>query len=237
MTNLVKNSAPPHLHECHFYLPGRPACVFFRQIGIQHQKEQIVRQGKLRRRSEPAILCIKTPAQHLHCLSRKLFPDFFIDIIRVIFRCTDLVNNGIRRGCQSLSVALPFLRDHKKQICKTDHARAGFRRIISPRKERFLCRRHKNAHRPAAASRKRLTDRHIDTVNIGTFFPVYLDGNKIAVQDLRDLLIFKTLMRHHMAPVAGTVTDTQEYRFIFPLCLFKCFCSPRIPVYRVPGVL
>ena len=40
-----------------------------------------------------------------------------------------------------------------------------------------------------------------------------------------------------MAPVAGTITHTDEYRFVFTLRLLPEFFVPFYPVYGVVGML
>ena len=51
----------------------------------------------------------------------------------------------------------------------------------------------------------------------GPFFAVHLDIDELVVHHLSDLLVFERFMFHHMAPVAGGVTNAQEDRFVlFP---------------------
>jgi hypothetical protein len=58
-------------------------------------------------------------------------------------------------------------------------------------------------------------------VNIGTLFPVHLYAYKVTIHYFRYLLIFKTLLFHHMAPVAGRITNTDQYGPVFALQLFQ----------------
>jgi hypothetical protein len=51
------------------------------------------------------------------------------------------------------------------------------------------------------------------------------------------VFVFKAFVRHHMTPVAGTVTNTEQNRFVFGLRALKGFVTPGIPVHRVIGVL
>ena len=97
--------------------------------------------------------------------------------------------------------------------------------------------RHKDGCRPAAAACERLADSHIDTVDIGTFLLVHLDGNKIPVQDCGDLLILEAFVRHHMTPVAGAVTDAQKDRLILLFGPAERLLVPRVPVHGIFRVL
>ena len=76
---------------------------------------------------------------------------------------------------QHRPVGYPFLMNGDQQIPETDHpAACGFGKIGSGEK-RLLISGHKDAGRPAAASRERLTDCHIYAVNVGMFFLVNFD--------------------------------------------------------------
>jgi hypothetical protein len=44
-------------------------------------------------------------------------------------------------------------------------------------------------------------------------------------------------MLHHVAPVAGGISDGQKNRLVFSFCSFKGFFIPGIPIYRVCGML
>ena len=66
ITDLVKNSTPPHAFQCHLHLPKQLIAfqllgILLPQIRIQHQKKKIVRHRKLGRLPESAIPRIKAP--------------------------------------------------------------------------------------------------------------------------------------------------------------------------------
>ena len=65
----------------------------------------------------------------------------------------------------------------------------------------------KDIHRPASPACRHLKKTDVDSVHIGALFPVYLDGNKIWIQDRGNVRIRIGLPLHHVAPVAGVVTD------------------------------
>ena len=146
-------------------------------------------------------------------------------------------NNSVRLAQQGRPVCLPLFVDDEQQLPQAGSAAPAAFREVRPREKGLLLRRHKNAGGPAAAAGKCLADGHIDAVNIRPFLPVHLDGHKITVQDLRDLRILKALMGHHMAPVAGTVSDAQENRLVLFPCPPERRLAPGIPVHRIFGVL
>lgn len=55
--------------------------------------------------------------------------------------------------------------------------------------------------------------------------------------EMEGFYLFKLQLIAYMAPVAGTVTDTEENGLFFFFCFSKSFFSPGVPVYRVMGVL
>src|SRR5690349_17098972 len=57
------------------------------------------------------------------------------------------------------------------------------------------------------------------------------------IENLSDLVILKTLMLHHVAPVTGRVADTEKNRSIELPRAFERLGAPGIPVHRVVGVL
>ena len=145
----------------------------------------------------------------------------------------DLIGLPQQRG----PVIFPFFMDHTEQFPQSDHTACGVLRKVGGRKERLLVGCHEDAGRPTAAAGERLTDRHVDGVNIRSLLLVHLDGNKIPVQKLRDLLILKALMGHDMTPVAGAVSDAEKDRFILLSGPTERLLTPGIPLYRILRVL
>ena len=74
-------------------------------------------------------------------------------------------------------------------------------------------------------------------VDIRTLFTVYFDRYKIGIENLCGLLILEGFPLHHMAPVAGAVTDAQKDRFVLFLRLCKGLFAPGVPVYRIVSML
>jgi hypothetical protein len=78
---------------------------------------------------------------------------------------------------------------------------------------------------------------HVDLIDIGTFFTVDFNTDKVLVHEAGDVLILERFVFHDMTPVAGGVANTDKKRFVLSLCLFKGLLTPGIPVDRVIGVL
>ena len=193
-----------------------------------------MRCGKFGGSAKTTVFLIKTPGKYFSSFPGQM--RIYLLLHFHTFR-RNIQKNIFRRCQQVFSVYFPLLCNGKKQITEPHHAISGCGWKISSRIKRLLLRCHKNTHRPAAVSRNGLTDRHIHTVNIRTFLPVHLNSNKIFIENLCNLLILKTFMSHHMAPVTSTVSDAQKYRFILLLRFFKSLFSPGIPVYRITGML
>jgi hypothetical protein len=95
----------------------------------------------------------------------------------------------------------------------------------------------KNIQRPSAAAAHGLYCIHVNMVEVWAFFAVYLDVDEIFVHDGRRAFIFKAFAFHHMAPMAGSITDAYEDRLVFIPCFLQSFLTPGKPVYRVMGML
>ena len=96
---------------------------------------------------------------------------------------------------------------------------------------------HNYGHWPASSPRHHLSHRHIDIVDVGSFFTVHFYANIILVHQLCDFCILERFMLHNVAPVASCVTNRKKDRFIFIQCFLKSSFSPGIPINRVSCML
>ena len=78
---------------------------------------------------------------------------------------------------------------------------------------------------------------HVDFVEVGTLFPVYFDRNEITVENRRDLLVFKALVLHDVAPVTGGITNAEKDELVFRPRALDRFFSPGVPVHRIVSML
>jgi hypothetical protein len=78
---------------------------------------------------------------------------------------------------------------------------------------------------------------HIDLVDLGAFLAVYLDRDKMLVQELCCDRIGKAFSRHHMAPVACGVADGEMHGKVAALRVGECLWYPRPPIDGIVRVL
>ena len=97
--------------------------------------------------------------------------------------------------------------------------------------------REKHRHWPAAAARRQLNGCHVYRIEVRAFFAVDLDVDKVFVHQAGSGFVFKRFMGHHVAPVAGGVSDAQENRLVFLPGAGQRLLAPGIPVDRIVCVL
>lgn len=90
---------------------------------------------------------------------------------------------------------------------------------------------------PAAAAGELLNEFHVDAIDVGAFFTVYFDADKVFVEVGRCVGIGEGLAIHDVAPVACGVADGDEDWFVLGACGFEGFVSPGVPIYGVVCVL
>src|SRR2546421_416465 len=66
---------------------------------------------------------------------------------------------------------------------------------------------------------------------------IVLDVHEERVHHRSGCVVLKTFMRHHMAPVAGSISDREQYRLIFRLGFLERRCAPYPPMHGILGVL
>ena len=101
----------------------------------------------------------------------------------------------------------------------------------------FRLGRQEHRQGPAALFTQHVQRVHIDRVDVGPFFAINLDVDKPVVHLRGNLVGFKTLVRHHMAPVAGRVADRQQDRLVLFAGRRQRFLAPRPPMDRVVFML
>ena len=89
----------------------------------------------------------------------------------------------------------------------------------------------------AAALGDQLHRGHVDLVDIRPLFAVDFDGDEVLVQQRRHVFVVEALLFHHVAPMAGGITDGEKYRLVLRLRCGKRSVPPAIPVHRVVRVL
>ena len=231
IADVVKQTASVHLRQGvlrHFQAGAIPVPLIPGQ-----QKQEVVGRWKFRRAAEAAVL----PVVGLPVERHGVLQNSGIRRTAALSAPAQLRDDLLRLAQQQRAVTFPLLMDGCQQLPQPDHAAPAAFGEIGPGEKRLLLRRHKDAGGPAAAAGKGLTDRHIDAVDVRPLLLVHLDGDEPAVQERGNFRVFKALVSHHMAPVAGAVPDTQEYGLILGLRPLERLSTPGIPVHGVFCVL
>jgi hypothetical protein len=108
---------------------------------------------------------------------------------------------------------------------------------IGCREERLFFRGHDNSKRPAAPTGHGLSHAHVHLVYVRSLFAVHLYADEGLIHEGCDSLVFKGLMGHYMAPVAGGVAHGKEDGLVLPGCGLEGLIAPGVPVHGVKGVL
>ena len=92
----------------------------------------------------------------------------------------------LRRGLlDARAIVLPHARELGQQIGEPRPAPARRRREVGAAEERLQLRRQEHRHRPAARSRRRLHERHVDAIDVGPLLAIDLDRHEVGVQERR----------------------------------------------------
>ena len=119
-----------------------------------------------------------------------------------------------------------------------DQGVEGRVREVGATKKRFELGSEKGAQGPAAAPlAERLDGRHVNLVDVRAFLAVDLDTDEVFIEVFRGGLVLEGLAFHHVAPVAGRITDAEEDGLVLFLRLLERLGAPREPIDRVVGVL
>jgi hypothetical protein len=82
-----------------------------------------------------------------------------------------------------------------------------------------------------------LTNSHVRSVDVWSFFPVNLNADKCVVEEFGDILVFEAFFLHDVAPMACGVAYADENGLVFCFSFVKSLLTPGIPINRVEGVL
>ena len=142
---------------------------------------------------------------------------------------------GERR--QLLAILLVGLAEGQQQAGKTRQAAPVFGGEIGAAIKGLQVRGQKDAQGPAAVAGEHLHRVHVRLIQVGALFPVQLDVDEMLVHDGGDGRVFKRLVGHDVAPVAGGVADAQKDGLVFPAGPFQGLRPPGVPIHRIVGML
>ena len=232
-THLVVDTAEAHLlqgprnHVERQLIAGRAP--------VSREKNEVVGGGEFRRRPEPAIDGVITSLE----LPERLVDGFRIESAARPAGFHLLQTGGdLPGGAHDLiAVGLPHLFDPGYQVEHPDAAVAALTGDVGGREKRLFVRGHDDRKRPPAAPGHHLADRHVDLVDVRAFLAIDLDVDEGLVHQRGNLWVLEALVLHHMAPVAGGITDREKDRFVLLGGFVERLRAPRIPVDGVVGVL
>jgi len=78
-----------------------------------------------------------------------------------------------------------------------------------------------NSQRPSSLPGHGGGGRHINMIDVRTFFAVYLDRDKTIIDDLGNIVIFETFMGHDVTPMASGISDRHKTGLSSNLALSK----------------
>ncbi len=130
-----------------------------------------------------------------------------------------------------VAVLLPCFADLPEQVHEPG---AG---VVGTAQEGAPIRKQEDRHRPTAAAGHGLDGFHVDGVDVGTLLPVHFYVDEARVHHGRGRRVLKGFVGHHVAPVAGRVTDGKEDGHVPKARRCEGVRAPRVPVDGVPGVL
>ena len=147
--------------------------------------------------------------------------------------------SGERVGALRYSVRCrsPGRRHGLEHLHKAGPAIARLLREISSAPERLRLRRQEDRQRPSALFAQGRERRHIDLIDIRPLLAIHLDIDEETVHDLRDFRVLEALMGHHMAPVAGGITDRKQDRLLELGGFRQRSRMPGAPVNGIRGML
>ena len=156
--------------------------------------------------AEPAVSWIELRGEVMIRFLPQRFVDSRLCLIRVAFLLKEC-NEMVSRFDHFVLVPLPYFVNAFENGWKTGPSMRVFRREVCSSVERLQFRRQKHGKGPATAPGHRLDSVHINLVDIGSFFAVYFDADKVLVHGLGDRSVFERFMLHDVTPVARRVPD------------------------------
>ena len=210
--------------------------VVARARGLAQQEQQLARTRKLRRVAKPAARLVERLRKLRDTLLQRIRVGH-VSARRHRSQPPDLLGEIFSRQLHFRALLLPHPDDLAKDLGKSRPSPSRVGRKVGAAVKRLEIGRQPHAHRPAARSRRRLHERHVDAIDVGPLFAIDFDGDEIAIQDLGDRLAFERLVRHHVAPVARRVADRQKDRAVELAGFVERLLPPRVPVDRIVGVL
>ena len=237
--DVVAHAAARHrLQRGHRDAPG----ILVTSAGrLPEEEEKLGRPRKLGRPAEAAVPRVEGGSELLHAGGKRIDPG---DSARTRaagrrrrLHVTQATDHRIGRLLQLTAVGRPARRHLPQHVGKPGPPPSRLRGKVRAAEERLQVGGEPDAHRPAAGAGRRLHERHVDPVDVGTLLAVDLDRHEVLVELRGDAGMLERLVLHDVAPVAGRVADRQEDRLVLAAGALERLVAPGIPVHGVLGVL
>ena len=149
----------------------------------------------------------------------------------------EAIVNFLRRIDDRIVLRLPEFLNPFQCLEESGSPETIVRGEIGSAEEGLQVRCEKNTHRPATRAGGRLDVGHVDFVHVRALFAIHLDADEMLVEEPGDFFVLERFAFHHVAPVAGRITDAEEDRFVLFARFGKGLVAPGIPIHRIMLVL
>ena len=193
---------------------GGPRLVLLRRRALAGAPEQFEQAalGKLRRAAQSPVLRVdraRDAARHAIELGE---PDHDLAL------GPRLLGKPRHQGIAVLADAVRLLAEQPRELAQhIGECRAAVARLLREVRaapHRLARGRQEHRERPAALLAEQMQRVHVDLVDVGPLLAVDLDADEQLVHHARRRLVLEALVRHHMAPVAGRVSDREQDRLV-----------------------
>ncbi len=242
--DVIADSALGHRREGgddHVAKIAAAACAARHDQPGAEQQEQLGGARELRRAAEPAEAPVEGASELIGGVGEGIEIGNragTAGVVRVVrLERGEPIDDHARRGQHLGPLLPPDPCDLAQQVDEAGPSPAPARREVGAAMERLQVGGQPDAHRPAALSRRRLDERHVDAIDVGPFLAIDLDRDARLVEDGGDRGVLERLALHDVAPVARRVADRQEDRQVAGAGGGERVFAPRKPVDRILRVL
>jgi hypothetical protein len=232
--DMIKNTALPHRIEG--LLDHLERSLLTASQMPSQQESEMVRRGKFRSTTESSPFVAEGGVKLIISFMERLSPQDHSLFRGLLFGLHD-PRNFLTGFQYAVTVIFPHGTELSDNILKSYNPHPACFGKVGPCKKRLFVRSHKDRHGPAAASGQNLAYGHVDLIHVRPFFPIHFDGYEILIQYVCNFVIFERLVRHHMTPVARSVSNRKENGFIPIPSYTKRLVAPRTPIHGIIGML
>src|SRR5260370_11300199 len=224
---LVVHAATRHFFEGSLG-DGQQLLVLGLLIALEEEIDRR-RMGELGSLAKPTVAAIKQVGDGLNLRvdDRQVKPRARA---RERFRLGYGIGERIGRSLQVSALVAKRIRDGHQNAAESRTATLIFRRKIGAAEKRLAIWEQKSRERPTPLAGERADRRLIAGIDIRAFVAINLYGDKILVDDPRDVRILVALPIDDVSPMPPHRPTTQDHRLVFGLWGSGSGVAPLIPV-------